>query len=87
MMLHGQAGREDTAAARSTCLLVFNAASEDVEWTIPAACPRAEWTVLLDTSKPEDRPWPVVTPTFDVPGSSFLLLRADTSDEQQCLPS
>ena len=81
MLLYGvYAPAEGEPARPLACLIIMNGGSDSVEWTFPEQAPGRAWSVLLDTSAPEDRPWQVVTPTFDVPGSSFLLLRAHTSD-------
>ena len=62
----------------SACLLVMNAGSGNVNWTLPASSGRG-WSVHVDTSRPIDADpagqmeW--IQSTVKVQGRSFLLLR------------
>ncbi len=70
-------------------LLLFNAAHESVEWTLPAIAGKGEWIRLLDTAPgaavlPDDAALAPITPaqTVAVAGRSLLLFAAMSSPEE-----
>jgi len=90
MLADGRAhlGTGPEPCADAVVLLVFNAAHEGVEWTLPAAAGIERWTRLLDTGLAERERYPMFTigDNYTAGGRSLLLfVAAPASDTAECL--
>ena len=66
------------AGEPAPCLLLINASSDDVTWTLPVDARAARWSLRLDTSQStEERTASWLETSCEIKGRSLMLLQAE----------